>query len=381
MRLLLTDIMFPNKYAKWRSIEIKSFIEKYDCDIMVINRCTNFAGISYDFDYEILCEEFKLYNYDILIFNSAYNNYNVYNTDYDGTIFNNLEPCDYVLRHKKFRINTFNINDYDVIYHIFLMCYEIFNHRFISQMNKQFIHLYPGGGIIDFEYLKNLYINKYVKIISTQNFITNQIKKGANKYIDVFSGPFFDKNQSIKYKINYKNNDILCVCFTSVGDMYIKGANIYKDIVEKYYKKYSNKNVKFISIGNCNFSENIVSYNVMEQNELSKFYYENVDILLTLNISNGINGFPLGIEAGIEGCVLLTTDPHNQNIENKFNIDSFFIIDTNNIDDIIDKIDMLKNKELLKEKSLEIQNKLYSLFNYDNTMVKIFDFIESNILI
>jgi hypothetical protein len=108
----------------------------------------------------------------------------------------------------------------------------------------------------------------------------------------------------------------------------------------------------------------------MDQTELSKFYYESVDILLTLNTSNGMNGFPLGVEAGIEGCVLLTTDPHNQNIENVFNIDSFFIIDTNNTDDIIDKIDILINKELLKEKSIEIQNKLYSLFNYDNTMVK-----------
>ena len=130
-----------------------------------------------------------------------------------------------------------------------------------------------------------------------------------------------------------------------------------------------------------NFSNNITSYKPMDQNELSNFYYENVDIILTLNTNKGINGFPLGVEAGIEGCVLLTTDPHNQNIENNFNIDNFYIIDTNDINNIIDKIALLTNKELLKEKSIEIQNKLYELFNYNNTMVKIFDFIENNNII
>ena len=50
MRVLLTDIMFPNKYAKWRLVEIKSFIEKYDCDIMVINRINRFACNIFEFD-------------------------------------------------------------------------------------------------------------------------------------------------------------------------------------------------------------------------------------------------------------------------------------------------------------------------------------------
>jgi hypothetical protein len=373
MRVLLTDIMFPNKYAKWRLVEIKSFIEKYDCDIMVTTRINSFAGNTFDFDYELLCEEYKLFNYDILIFNPEYNTYNKYNDNYDGTIFNNLQKCDYVLRHKKYRNNSFCINDYNILYHIFLMCYEQFNHRFYFPMNKQFIHLYPGGGVLN-ENLEHLYINNDVKIVSTQNFITTQIKKGGNEYINSFGGPFFNKNQHVKHKIF--NEKDLCVCFTSMGDNYTKGAHIYVNIVDEFYKKYLHLNIKFISIGNCNFSNNITSYPPMNQNKLSDFYYENVDILFTLNTNEGMNGFPLGVEAGIEGCVLLTTDPRNQNIENNFNIDNFYIIDTSDINTIIDKIALLTNKDLLKEKSIDIQNKLYELFNYDNTMGKIFDFIE-----
>ena len=46
-RILLTDIVFPSKYAKWRLVEIHSFIHKYDTDILVINRINNFSNIEY----------------------------------------------------------------------------------------------------------------------------------------------------------------------------------------------------------------------------------------------------------------------------------------------------------------------------------------------
>ena len=49
-RVLLTDIVFPNKYARWRLTEIYNFINDYDTDIMVINRINNYAGISFNFD-------------------------------------------------------------------------------------------------------------------------------------------------------------------------------------------------------------------------------------------------------------------------------------------------------------------------------------------
>lgn len=34
-RGLIVDIVYPNKYSKWRSVEIKSFIQNYNVDILV----------------------------------------------------------------------------------------------------------------------------------------------------------------------------------------------------------------------------------------------------------------------------------------------------------------------------------------------------------
>ena len=89
MNILLTDILFPNKYAKWRLVEIKSFIDEYKCDILVVNKITNYAGIKYDFDYEILKEKFSLEEYDILIFNKNYNFVNKYRSSIDVFTKNN----------------------------------------------------------------------------------------------------------------------------------------------------------------------------------------------------------------------------------------------------------------------------------------------------
>ena len=76
----------------------------------------------------------------------------------------------------------------------------------------------------------------------------------------------------------------------------------------------------------------------MDQEKLSYFYNKNVDILISLDSGIQLNGFPLGIEGIIEGCILLTTDIHDQNKLNNFNLDDFFIIDRNNIENIIKKI-------------------------------------------
>ena len=100
-RVLLTDIVFPNKYARWRLTEIYNFINDYDTDIMVINRINSYAGTSLNFDFVILCETFNLHDYNILIFNPEYNYINKYNSNFDGTKYNNKLPCDYILQKKK----------------------------------------------------------------------------------------------------------------------------------------------------------------------------------------------------------------------------------------------------------------------------------------
>ena len=80
--------------------EIYNFINDYDTDIMVINRINNYAGISFNFDFDILCETFSLNDYNIIIFNPLFNYINKYNSNFDGTKYNNKLPCDYILQKK-----------------------------------------------------------------------------------------------------------------------------------------------------------------------------------------------------------------------------------------------------------------------------------------
>ena len=352
-RILLTDCLFPNKYARWRLVEIYSFMKDYDTDILVVNKVSINAGIKMDFDYEILSDKFGLNNYDILIFNPKFNYINKFNNEFDGTKYNNKFPCDYLLQHSKFRDIPFNINNYDVVYHIFLNMYKQFNNIFKFEYKKQFIHLYPGGGYQGDNDINSIHPD--VNLIPTQQFISKLITQ--NSFLNIYGGPFFEKGKVVNKK---KIKDNLCVCFTSLGDPIEKGADIYIKIVELFYKKYSDKklfsetnlqrmkeniDITFISIGVCPESKYIKKYESMDQFKLSKFYNKHVDIIISLDSGKALNGFPLGIEGIVEGCILLTTDVHNQNILNNFNIDPFFIINRDNLKDIINKIIFLKNIE------------------------------------
>lgn len=386
MRCLFIDVVFPNKLAKWRLVEIYSFLNKYDTDILV-NFCDRFT-----IDYDELKNKFKLHNYDIYIFNSKYNYLNKYNDNFNGIKYNNYFPgFSYLFRHKKFRQENAKflhipMDKYDFVYSIFITPYLNFNKMLLNKYGnniipyeKQFIHLYPGGGCgvpiterdINIQKNKNY---KKSKWISTQNYIYDKlVKHNPTNMCEVYGGPFFYKDEKIMRKINFEKK--INICFTSVGgDVYKKGADIYIKIVSKL----NDENITFYSVGNVPIHKNIKHLNAMSQDNLSTFYNEKIDIYLNLTRSG--NGFPLGVEAGQQGCVLLTTDPYNSNIKNKFNIDGFFIININDINSIINKINLLKNNiELRKEKSYYIQDKLFELLNYDAQMEKIFNIIESNI--
>ena len=370
-RILLTDILFPNKYAKWRLVEIHHFMSDYDTDIMVIKRINMFSGITFDFDYDLLNEKFELHNYNILIFNPSFNYINKYNTNFDGTKYNKLLNCDYLLQKTKFKNIPFDINNYNFVYHIFLMNYLMFNKYFLYEQKKQFIHLYPGGGFQDYNCIDKIHSD--ANIIPTQQFISKLIKN--NSFLNIYGGPFFYKDEKYREK---SFNEKVCICFTSLGNIHEKGADVYVSLVNKFYEKYPvNDDFSFISIGNCISSEYITQYNAMDQLTLSNFYNKNVDILISLDSGIALNGFPLGIESIIEGCILLTTDVHNQNILNKFNFDNFFIINRNDLDDIINKILFLKNIQHRIEKQNILQKKIYKLFNYNKTNKNIINYMES----
>ena len=370
MRVLLTDSLFPNKFAKWRLVEVKSFMDKYNCDILVISRPTDSAGVKLEFDYDILKDEFLLNDYDILIFNPAYNEINKYNHTIDGTKYNNLYKADYMLRNKRNRNAEL---DYSLIYHIFLHNYTIFNKIFSFPQEKQYIHLYPGGGYVEQNSLES--IQAGANVIATQQFISKDIHK--NQKIDIYGAPFFTKGEQIHRK--EITNKPLTICFTSLGNPEAKGAHTYIEIAKMYKQKYPGSNTKFIVIGVCPKDDSIDEYlSTMAQQELSQFYYTSVDVLLNLETGIIPNGFPLGIEAASQGCILLTTDIHKQNALNNFNFDKFFIIDKDNLGDIVERINKINDIEFRKRQSAALQDAVYKLFSYENTMLKIFDFLSKD---
>ena len=106
MNILLTDCLFPVKYSKWRLVEIKSFIHEFRCDILCVRKVNLFKGCTFEFDFNILKDEFKLDEYDILIFNPNFNYVNCYNIDFDGTSFNGKINADYMFRHKSRRSDS-----------------------------------------------------------------------------------------------------------------------------------------------------------------------------------------------------------------------------------------------------------------------------------
>jgi hypothetical protein len=378
-RVLLTDIIFPNKLATWRLVITKSFIDNYDCDIVVVNRISHYASIYYNFDYNELMHTHSLGDYDILIFNGAFNYVNVYNEiGFDGTKFNGLGKADYVFRKKKYRNIPFDVNKYDAVFHIFLMCYETFNANFTYEYSKQTLYLLPGGGLEKLENINK--INSETKIVSGQSFITEYIEKflpRLNKYINCYGNAFFYKDQKFNVK-KMNSSDCIKVCFTSLGPIEEKGANHYIKIVELYKKKFDD-NVIFYSISNVPNSEYIKHLNIMAQTELNEFYFNEIDIYMNLDTKKALNGFPLGAESMSCGCVLFTPDPDNLNVKNNYYYgNELVVIDINNYDDITNKIHQLYvDRELLWDYSKRIQEKTYTLFGYNNIMKKIFNFIDN----
>ena len=129
---LVVDILYPNKYSRWRNLEINFFIDEFESDILVF-KIDDFAGVDFECDYDFcnLDTNLKLQNYNILIFNPKYNYLNKYNKNIDGTLFNNKFYGSYLIT----KHTDFNLNNYSFVYHIFLMCYINFNKK-KNNMNR-----------------------------------------------------------------------------------------------------------------------------------------------------------------------------------------------------------------------------------------------------
>lgn len=368
--MLVTDIVFPNKYAKWRIEESKAFIDIYNSDFLVY-KIDSYADIKYDIDYDEMKEYYNLELYNIIIFDKKFNHINKYNKRIDGTKFN----CDNGFSYLFTRNDKFDISNYKTVYHIFLSMYERFNNSFKFPKSNQFIHLYPGGGLSGKNAISK--IHKDTKVISTNHNTTEWLKayKHTN-YIDVLGGTLLPKNHKVRYK--NKNEGELTVCFSNMGVSTQKGAPVYKLMVEKYKTIYPKHNVKFISIGNCLPSPHITNFSPMPIKQLDDFYNNNVDIILNLENGTAYNGWPLGCEAILQGVVLITTDVHNANKYVKYTNEMLFIIDKTDTKSMIKAISSLHdNRDLLLSMSNKIQNYSSTILSYENQQDKIFEYIDN----
>jgi hypothetical protein len=358
--------MFPNKFSRWRNVEILSFIREHDVDILVY-KIEQFANISFDFDVEnkIFADELK--NFNILIFDPAFNKYNKYNKALDGTRYNNLGGGSYLLTKR----SSFNLTQYDAVYHVFLNVYESFNKTYKFPPARQFIHLYPGGGLINSGDVSR--INPDVNLVTTHPLVTEWVRESS--CLEALMGPFMEKDQVI---LKNKKKERLGVVFASLGHGYAKGDQYFVKLVEKYKKFFPRDKIDFYSIGNCQQSKDIFHSTPMDYISLSEFYREYCDIYLNLETGRDLNGWPLGIEAAIEGSLIFTSDTRDSSALYGVPSNSFFI--SNSLEAHLHKIkEIYENRELINVYGENTRDYLSTIITYENQQEVIFNFIKKNI--
>ena len=144
-RVLLADCVFPSDMARWRLVEVKAFMERYDTDILVPNRIDNYKGFEIPFAWtEDLNASHHLYEYDILVFNEFYNALQQFNDPvFDGVAWNGKFPADYLLRKKSRRgERDVVLQRYDAVYSIFKMVADFFHGRYPA--SRHLAKFYPA---------------------------------------------------------------------------------------------------------------------------------------------------------------------------------------------------------------------------------------------
>ncbi len=96
---------------------------------------------------------------------------------------------------------------------------------------------------------------------------------------------------------------------------------------------------------------------------------------LNLETGKSFNGWPLGLEAVTQGCVLITTDPLNS--QELYNIEEDIFLVCNNTEDFINKIHELVNDRpkmnLISEKA---KNFLEKHITKNNQQKRVLEFMK-----
>ena len=320
-RLLIMDLLFPDLHGRWRTVELNYFLTHpdFDTDIFINpyqdDWLKNFTGDTIVHVFQKYHRTYSYLNsYNILIFNSRYNVLNQFNRTIDGTKFNGKYPGDFLIT----RRSDVNWAEYDVGYSIFL-CVRNSNQWLINQkLWPAICKIYPGGGYV---YNENAMIGTFRQMdsnneiaIVTQDFIRNTVSKYIKRVFTIYGAPLL-MHENVTLKISQHTE--LNLCFTSLGFNPKKGLDNYITLVEYFKSNHRDWNIKFHIVGTSPRSDcpsNVKFHGVLDGDSLDKFYYDTIDIIvIPTKIFNDPDGFPLGGEAMLKGCIPLQCDPHNAN--------------------------------------------------------------------
>jgi hypothetical protein len=383
-RVLFTDIWFPVAYSKWRLEEIFSFMQIFHTDILV-DRSKLIRKDQFPPNYEAVSDRFHLADlYDVLIFDPKFNYLNVYNKDdFNGTIFNGIIPASYMLRRRDYREQDFvsknhaiTFSEYDACYHLFLALYRQFSWIPIPS-ERQWIHAYPGGGLSRKNDLKG--IPSDVGIVITQVTTLNWISELQlnNTVVMALGGSYLQKETKLIPK-SYSASKKIGICFTQMsGDSVFKGDDIFANAIRWFSKNHPDlrNETQVYTVGRSSHVDGGIAMGMMEQNDLDEFYKSSVDIYINTETGKALNGWPLGIEALIQGAVGIQMDPLGMNSGWGFTDEEMFILRSES--DLVSQIGsilvkLVQDRHLLHRMSLKSQKKIFDLLAYEKSQANVF---------
>ena len=276
-----------------------------------------------------------------------------------------------------------------VISHIFACFHKLLEYILSSAAHvaparnpkRHWVHLFPGGGMVATNSIYNLTAN--INIITTQNYI-NQICQQAAfpaKYLSLVTARLMLKSESTDVTVastkQYFSHQKLTVCFTCLGNPSTKGYSLFCNVANLAVRTFDAEKINFVTCGNINQSiPEIKCKGLLSQQELCKFYKEEVDVYFNADTGIEYNGWPLGIEALLSGCVLMTTDPKGEN-QHYFNFttDEIFIITPTTSEIMIVSFlkSLLEDRSLCQKIATSAEYKFRQLGNFSKTMKPILD--------
>ena len=322
IRLLIMDLLFPDLHGRWRTVELNYFLTHPDFDTDIFINPYQDAWIRNNTGDNVIQTFQKYYQaypylneYNILIFNPQYNSLNAFNKKIDGTKFNQKHAGDFLLTRRL----DINWTDYDIGYSIFIAVRNenqwLINRRLWPAICK----IYPGGGYSYDErsiapILQQMNNNNEVAIV-TQDFIGRTVSKYVKNIFTVYGAPLLSSDDELPSEKS--QHPELNLCFTSLGFHPKKGLDNYIALAKYFDTNHPDWNIKFHIVGvssNGDCPPTIIFHGVLDSEELDRFYYDTIDILVSpVKIFNDPDGFPLGGEAMLKGCIPLQCDPHNAN--------------------------------------------------------------------